>query len=138
MTPKQRRFVVEYLKDGNGTQAAIRAGYSKNGAQQMASDLLLNPVIKAAVEKRIKKIEEKEIVTVEYILKSLIEIAERCRQAEPVLDKEGNETGEYKFDSSGANRSLELLGKYKKLFTDRVEHDVSKSLEKILSDSVSE
>ena len=28
LNPRQERFVLEYLKDGNGTRAAIRAGYS--------------------------------------------------------------------------------------------------------------
>jgi phage terminase small subunit len=40
LTSKQRRFAQEYLKDQNGTQAAIRAGYSANGASQAASHLL--------------------------------------------------------------------------------------------------
>jgi phage terminase small subunit len=39
-TPKQLRFVEEYLKDLNGTQAAIRAGYSARTAAVQASRLL--------------------------------------------------------------------------------------------------
>lgn len=46
-----------------------------------------------------------------WVISRLMTITERCMQAEPVLDREGNETGEYKFDSSGANKALELLGK---------------------------
>ena len=42
MTPKQERFCHEYLIDMNGTQAAIRAGYSKKGADVRASMLLAN------------------------------------------------------------------------------------------------
>ena len=34
---KQRRFIAEYLKDGNGTQAAIRAGYAPKNARITAS-----------------------------------------------------------------------------------------------------
>ncbi len=34
LTPKQARFVEEYLIDLNATQAAIRAGYSKKTAKQ--------------------------------------------------------------------------------------------------------
>ncbi len=40
LTPKQLRFVAEYLVDLNGTQAAIRAGYSAKTAEQMAYQLL--------------------------------------------------------------------------------------------------
>lgn len=34
LTNKQVRFVEEYLVDLNGTQAAVRAGYSQTGARQ--------------------------------------------------------------------------------------------------------
>lgn len=49
MTPKQTRFIAEYLIDLNATQAAIRAGYSKKTASRAASDLLSNPTISARV-----------------------------------------------------------------------------------------
>lgn len=42
LTPKQRRFVSEYLKDLNATQAAIRAGFSAKTAKQAGSRLLTN------------------------------------------------------------------------------------------------
>ncbi|MDP7651125.1 MAG: terminase small subunit [Rhodospirillales bacterium] len=35
LTPKQQRFIDEYLTDLNATQAAIRAGYSKKTAAQV-------------------------------------------------------------------------------------------------------
>src|ERR1700687_1029132 len=49
LTPKQTRFVAEYLKDLYATQAYIRAGYSKNGADRSAYALLRNAEIAAAV-----------------------------------------------------------------------------------------
>lgn len=52
MTTKQRRFVSEYRKDGNATQAAIRAGYAKNGARTEGARLLANADIFAAVKKK--------------------------------------------------------------------------------------
>lgn len=45
-----------------------------------------------------------------WILDRLMRIVDRCMQAEPVHDKDGNETGEYRFDASGANRALQMLG----------------------------
>lgn len=47
--PRQGRFVREYVIDLNGTQAAIRAGYSVDSARTQASDLLAKPNIQAAV-----------------------------------------------------------------------------------------
>jgi phage terminase small subunit len=43
LTAKQRRFVQEYLIDLNATQAAIRAGYSKNSARQVGTENLSKP-----------------------------------------------------------------------------------------------
>ena len=59
LTPKQARFAQEYLIDLNATQAAIRAGYSKNGAGQTAHNLLKNTEIAAAIQERRKKLIEK-------------------------------------------------------------------------------
>jgi phage terminase small subunit len=50
LTPKQQRFVDEYLIDLNATQAAIRAGYSQKTARVIASENLLKPDIVAAVQ----------------------------------------------------------------------------------------
>ena len=61
LTDKQEMFCQEYLVDLNATQAAIKAGYSKKTAQQIASDNLSKVVIQNRIqelkEKRVKKIE---------------------------------------------------------------------------------
>lgn len=50
---RQQKFVDEYIKsDGNGTQAAIAAGYSENSAPQTACTLLKYPHVKEAIEQR--------------------------------------------------------------------------------------
>jgi len=46
---RKARFVEEYLKDLNGTQAAIRAGFSKASARVTASRLLRNAAVRAAI-----------------------------------------------------------------------------------------
>jgi phage terminase small subunit len=48
-----------------------------------------------------------------WVLKQLVEVFECCMQQKPVRDKEGNPTGEYRFDAAGAARALELIGKHK-------------------------
>lgn len=50
MTPKQARFVAEYLVDLNATQAAIRAGYSKKTAESQGHENLSKPEIAEAVK----------------------------------------------------------------------------------------
>jgi phage terminase small subunit len=46
LTPKQLAFCQEYVVDKNGTQAAIRAGYSENSANEQAAQLLAKLSIK--------------------------------------------------------------------------------------------
>ncbi|MEK7764378.1 MAG: terminase small subunit [Nitrospirota bacterium] len=50
LTPKQQRFVQEYAVDLNGTQAAIRAGYSPKTARSIASENLQRPAVKQAIK----------------------------------------------------------------------------------------
>lgn len=51
-TPKQARFVQEYLVDGNGTRAAVAAGYGVAGARVTACRLLTKPNVQKALEAR--------------------------------------------------------------------------------------
>src|SRR5262245_23429570 len=51
LTAKQAMFVREYLTDMNGTQAAIRAGYSARTANEQGARLLAKASIREAIEK---------------------------------------------------------------------------------------
>lgn len=73
LTPKQARFVAEYLVDLNATQAAIRAGYSAKTAQEQSSRLLSNVIIAKAVAANQAKIAKKVEVTVESLAGELEE-----------------------------------------------------------------
>lgn len=75
LTAKQRMFVVEYLKDLNGTQAAIRAGYSVDSAQQIGSENLSKPLIAEAIERAMKRREERTQVTVNKVVEELAKMA---------------------------------------------------------------
>ena len=75
LTPKQRRFVNEYLIDFNATQAAIRAGFSKRSAGNIANEYLKKPHIQAELQKRQKKLQEKLEITQEKVLQELASIA---------------------------------------------------------------
>jgi phage terminase small subunit len=126
LTSKEHRFISEYLKDSNGSQAAIRAGYSVKSSRVTACKLLTKANIHEELSKRQAYIAESCDITAEYILRSLKSIAEKCQQAVPVMEydhgaREMKPTGAYEFDSTGANRALELLGKWRKLWTDRME-----------------
>tara|TARA_B100001063_G_scaffold246739_1_gene287329 strand:+ start:13525 stop:14091 length:567 start_codon:yes stop_codon:yes gene_type:complete len=73
---QQLLFVKEYVVDLNGTQAAIRAGYSEKTAQEQASRLLSNVKVQQAIAKEQNKRLERTEVSADYVLKRLVEIDE--------------------------------------------------------------
>ena len=75
LTPRQKRFVEEYLVDSNGTQAAIRAGYSEKSADVTASQLIANPKIEVAIRKAKDANAEKLDITVERVLLEYMRLA---------------------------------------------------------------
>lgn len=46
----------------------------------------------------------------EWVISRLMSVVDRCMTAEPVKDNKGNPTGEFRFDSAGANTALKMLG----------------------------
>lgn len=123
LTDKQQRFCEEYLIDLNATQAAIRAGYSEKTAKDIACENLAKPNIHARIAELKAKRSEKLSIDAEWVLRRLVSISDRCMQHEPVMvfspvdkamvhkeDEEGNKL--YQFDSSGANRATEMIGKH--------------------------
>ena len=76
LNQRQEMFCREYIKDLNGTQAAIRAGYSPKTADRLAYELLKKPEIQAFVlQSKAERVEEVKI-DANYVLKRLIEIDE--------------------------------------------------------------
>lgn len=133
LTPKQRKFAKEYQKDLNATQAAKRAGYSAHSAREIAAENLSKPAIRELIDKDIDKtLEELEIDT-KFILGGIKEVILRCMQAKPVFtkmgehavteDPNGDMATAYQFESAGALKGFDLLGKYKnlKLWTEKLE-----------------
>ncbi|WP_060545717.1 terminase small subunit [Pseudomonas sp. NBRC 111136] len=74
MTVKRHRFVAEYLKDLNATQAAIRAGYAKKGAKDQAYQLMQLPEVAEAIEKAMGERNKRLQVDADYVLRRLTEI----------------------------------------------------------------
>ena len=74
LTPKQQRFVEEYLIDLNATQAAIRSGYSEKTAKSIGQENLTKPDIQKAIEEAQNKRQEQTQIDAAYVLKRLVEI----------------------------------------------------------------
>lgn len=97
LTPKQQRFVNEYLVDLNATQAAIRAGYSPRTARNQASDLLAKPDIQDAIRSARAEQQARTQITADYVLRR--------------LRLEAHRTGKGSQHSARV-RALELLGRH--------------------------
>ena len=123
LTRKERLFVEEYDRDGNGTQAAIRAGYSpgkKNAsASVQASKLLRSAKISAYRRARANELCSQMGISRETIRLNVMDIYRRCMTAKPVMKydpdrREWVESGEFVFDSKGALKAMELLGMFER------------------------
>jgi phage terminase small subunit len=75
LNPKQLRFVDEYLIDLNGTQAAIRAGYSAKTANEQGARLLANVSISAIIKARQQERSERTEITQDMVLNRFWKIA---------------------------------------------------------------
>ena len=74
ITPKQQRFVSEYLIDLNATQAAIRAGYSPRTAKQMGTENLAKPVLAAAIQKAMADRGKRTEIEADDVIRELAKI----------------------------------------------------------------
>jgi len=72
---KRMRFVVEYCKDLNATEAAARAGYSPRTAASQGQRLLKSPVVGSAIAEARTRLLKGSETTVERILKEMAALA---------------------------------------------------------------
>ena len=137
LTPKQQRFVDEYLIDLNATQAAIRAGYSEKTAGAIGEQNLKKLEIQTVIQAALKSRQQRTELSQDEVLNDLCELRYMCMGRKPVKisqkqkDEDGNvfyeEVEITQFDANGANRSLELLGKHLSLWTEKIDVNVGVS-----------
>ncbi|MBK6089645.1 terminase small subunit [Ruminococcus difficilis] len=131
MTEKQKRFVDEYLIDLNATQAAIRAGYSKDTARAIGAENLTKPYIQQAIKERIEQLHNERSADAQEIIEYLTSVMRGESESEELVNE---------FIGDGCSRptrvkkapsekdrikAAELLGKRFGLFKDKVELDGS-------------
>jgi phage terminase small subunit len=88
LTPKQQRFVDEYLIDLNATQAALRAGYSARTAEKIGSENLRKPEVKAAIDRAQSNRAEQTQINAAWVLTRLA--AEATADVADLYDDDGN------------------------------------------------
>lgn len=130
----------EYLVDRNGTQAAIRAGYSRGTAESQASHLLRNPKVAAAVAVKAEALAQRLDLKAEDVLREFSHIAhmdpgelfdadgkplpihklpEHVRRA--IASVEVKKDGSVRVTFWDKTAGLTQLGRFHKLFTDKKE-----------------
>lgn len=150
LTAKQQRFCDEYLIDLNATQAAIRAGYSKRSARQIADLNMSKHDIREYIDNRLAEKEKALIADQNEVLKYLTATMRREKK-ECIVVTTSEERSVYVPDDNGtmrkqtvkketpqiveiparlsdANKAAELLGKAYGLYTEKVEADVDMDL----------
>lgn len=118
LTPKQQAFADYYIETGNATESAIKAGYNKKTARQIGSMNLTKVDIKQYIEERLSKIEDERIAKGEEVLQYLTKVMR------------GEEKDQFGLDASLQDRTkaAELLGKRYRLFVDKIEADINKTV----------
>lgn len=114
LTPKQQRFVDEYLIDLNATQSAIRAGYSPKTANEQGARLLVNVSISQAIEQSQAERRKRTLVTQDDVIRGLLTEAE--------------------WQGEGSSHSARVsawtqLGKHLNMFNDKVQVEQSGSIQ---------
>lgn len=147
LTPKQQRFVEEYLVDLNATQAAVRAGYSAKTAHSIGDENLRKPEIKTALDAAMAARSDRTQVTADRVVRELAKIAFTDRRdlfdwgptgvvvkasAELPADvaavvTEVSQTvteagGTIRVKTADKVQALRLLGEHLGLFVEKVEH----------------
>ena len=111
LTYKQLMFCQEYVRNnGNATEAARQAGYSKNTVSEIACENLKKPHIVKKVEELQRERLDAAGATAEYVVKSLKHLADANQRLNAV---------NVPVDATAANKSLELIGKTHGIFTDK-------------------
>lgn len=145
LTPKQQRFIDEYMVDLNATQAAIRAGFSAATASVQGCELLKKPKIREAIDIKMAELAKRTGINAERVVRELAKMAfvnpldvinvDLATIKEGINDDDAaaiasvkvkripTEEGdiiEREIKLSDKTRNLELLGKHLGMFTEKV------------------
>lgn len=143
LTIKERQFISNYIQTLNDRKAQKDAGFT-----HYDPNLIHKPEVARALSEKLEQHFSSLDITDEYVLARIKEVADEARKPVPRVkidkfgdmvfyqDKDGNQLFERDYGSE--LKALELLGRYRALFTDKQEVDVTTDFEKYISDVSSE
>ena len=119
LTPKQERFVEEYLIDLNASAAARRAGYSEKSARDIGQQLIAKTHIQEAIAAKRSERSERTGITADEVVQMIVrqyEINATCYEkidfeGNPVIDPHGRPVL-LQVDATAANKALDMLMKH--------------------------
>lgn len=122
MTPKQKRFCLEYANSGNATESAIKAGYSKKTAYSIGQENLKKPELQKFLQDLAEQMASQKIATAKEMQEVLTSII-RQEATEEVIVVEGCGDGiseavtkTKKPSTRDAIKAIETLAKMQGLF----------------------
>lgn len=130
MSLKQQRFADEYIISGNATQAAVKAGYSSKYANTNASKLLQNTTIKSYIDERLAQLASDKVATQEEVLTYLTSVMRGETQEQTLcsIGELGQEVIDIDVGAKDRIKAAELLGKRFRMWTEKVETDVTQTV----------
>lgn len=143
LTIKERQYISNYINSLNDRKAQRAAGFTKYDP-----NLIHKPEVARALSEKLEQHFASLDITDEYVLARIKEVAEEARKPVPRVkidkfgdmvfyqDKDGNQM--FERDYSSELKALELLGRYRSLFTDNTNVDITTDFEKYIEDVSSE
>lgn len=135
MTPKQIRFVDEYIATGNAAEAARRAGYSERTARVIGEQNLTKLYIREAIEARMKELAAERLMKMQDAQEYLA-AAIRGLMTETVVTPNGKKV-EAPLKAADRLRALDMYFKIQGAYREKMEVQMSggellkRTLEKI-------
>lgn len=157
LTDKQKAFCREYLKDFNAKQASIRAGYSEDSAGSIGHENLNKPEVQRHIQELAGKMNSRTDNKIERIitelqliafgslrdvlewdaggvsLKNSKDIGDSARLVSEVSENRTDKATTTKVKMHDKLKALELLGRYHKIFSDKIEQDSKQKIEIVLA-----
>lgn len=91
LNPRQESFITNYIQLGNGTQAAIKAGYSAKQAKKRSCALLDNPNVYNEIKRRMQAKRDKDIAQEDEVLMFLTKVMRgQFKEEQIVIEGQGD------------------------------------------------